>query len=126
MEKKHHIDTPEDLSIEIDGAKIKLSWANGFSETRSNMFNRKQMIVDSEVLRYCSPLIPFRTGALIRSGTVGTVLGSGLVQYSSPYARFQYYRTAETRDYDIRRGGMWFERMKAAHKQDILRAAERG
>lgn len=126
MADKHHIDTPEDLTVKHDGGKITLCWATGFSKIHSNMFNRKQAIVDSEVLRYCSPLIPFRTGTLVRSGTVGTVIGSGLVQYSTPYARFQYYSTAQTRSYDANRGGMWFERMKTAHKQDILRAAERG
>ena len=88
------------------------------------MLHRKQKIVDSEVLRYCAPLIPFRTGTLTRSGTTGTVIGSGNVQYATPYARFQYYRTA--RSYDSRRGAKWFERMKTAHKSDIQRAAERG
>lgn len=122
----HHIETPEDLTINYDGGRITLRWDGGFRESRSNMFNRKQMIVDSEVLRYCSPLIPFRTGALTHSGTAGTVIGSGNVQYSTPYARLQYYQTAQSRSYDSRRGGKWFERMKTAHKKDIQRAAEKG
>lgn len=84
------------------------------------------MIVDSEVLRYCSPLIPLRTSMLEKSGTLGTVIGSGLVRYITPYARFQYYCTAESRSYNIRRGAKWFERMKTAHKKDIQRAAESG
>ena len=126
MPGTHHIDTPDDLTIQYNGGRVRLCWDGGYSERRSNMFNRKQMIVDSEVLRYCSPLIPFRTGALIRSGTIGTVIGSGLVQYSAPYARMQYYCTAESRSYDTRRGAKWFERMKTAHKKDIQRAAESG
>ena len=77
-------------------------------------------------LRYCAPLIPLRTGTLTRSGTIGTVIGSGNVQYATPYARFQYYQTAQSRSYDSRRGAKWFERMKTAHKADIQRAAERG
>ena len=79
----HHIDTPDNLTIQYNGGRVRLCWDGGFSERRSNMFNRKQMIVDSEALRYCSPLIPFRTGALTRSGTIGTVIGSGLLQYST-------------------------------------------
>ncbi|MCM1439826.1 MAG: minor capsid protein [Roseburia sp.] len=126
MADTHHIDTPEDLTIQYNGGRVRLCWDGGFIERRSNMFNRKQMIVDSEVLRYCSPLIPFRTGALTHSGTIGTVIGSGNVKYATPYARFQYYRTAQSRSYDSKRGGLWFERMKTAHKADILRAAERG
>lgn len=122
----HHIHTPQDLTIQYNGGRIRLCWDGGFSETRSNMFNRKQMIVDSEVLRYCSPLIPFRTGALIRSGTTGTVIGSGNVQYTAPHARKQYYMTAQSRSYDSRRGAKWFERMKTGHKKDIQRAAEKG
>ena len=90
------------------------------------MFNRKQMIVDSETLRYCDPLVPLITSMLRKSGILGTVIGSGEVTYITPYARSQYYRTAQTRTYDPRRGGMWFERMKTAHKKDIQRAAEKG
>lgn len=126
MPGTHHIDTPGDLTIQYSGGRVRLCWDGGFSERRSNMFNRKQMIVDSEVLRYCSPLVPFWTGALMRSGITGTVVGSGNVEYTAPHARNQYYHTAQTRPYDSRRGAKWFERMKTAHKKDIQRAAERG
>ena len=46
---------------------------------------------------------------------------AGEVKYIAPYARRQYYGTAQTRSYDPRRGGMWFERMKTANKDQILR-----
>ena len=122
----HNIDTPANRRIDFDGGSVSLQWNNGFGASCSAMMNRKQMIVDSEVLRYCAPLTPFRTGSLTRSGTIGTVIGSGNVQYATPYARFQYYQTAQTRSYDSRRGAKWFERMKTAHKKDIQKAAERG
>lgn len=122
----HNIDTPANQRIDFDGGSVSLQWNNAFGASCSAMMNRKQMIVDSEVLRYCAPLIPFRTGSLTRSGTIGTVIGSGNVQYATPYARFQYYQTAQTRSYDSRRGAKWFERMKTAHKKDIQKAAERG
>lgn len=122
----HNIVTPVNRVINFVGGSVKLCWSSTFGRTRSAMFSRKQKIVDSEVLRYCAPLVPFRTGTLIRSGTTGTVIGSGNVQYVTPYARFQYYRTARSRSYDANRGGLWFERMKTAHKQDIKQAAERG
>lgn len=120
------IHTPPDQRIDFNGGSCFLRWAGNFAATRNAMMHRKQKIVDSEVLRYCAPLIPFRTGALTRSGTIRTVIGSGLVQYATPYARFQYYCTAESRSYDTRRGAKWFERMKTAHKKDIQRAAEKG
>lgn len=120
------IETPRGTIIRTGENSCELVWNAGFGNERTGMFNRKQRIVDSEVLRYCSPLIPFRTGMLEKSGTLGTAIGSGEVKYITPYARLQYYQTAQSRSYDSRRGGKWFERMKTAHKADIRRAAERG
>ena len=122
----HKIETPRGRIIQTGGTTCKLEWNSGFGQEKSEMLNRKQMVVDSEVLRYCSPLVPFRTSMLEKSGTLGTVIGSGCVQYITPYARFQYYQTDQTRPYDPRRGAKWFERMKTAHKADISRAAEKG
>ncbi len=122
----HRIDTPRGSIIRTGETTCRLVWNSGFGQERTAMFNRKQEIVDSEVLRYCSPLVPLRTGMLEKSGTLGTVMGSGEVKYIAPYARFQYYQTAQSRSYDTRRGAKWFERMKTAHKGDIQRAAERG
>lgn len=122
----HKIKKPPNGKVQAKGGTLTLQWGDQFAGRRSEMFQRKQAICDSEVLRYCAPYIPFRTGALTRSGIIGTVIGSGQVQYSTPYARFQYYATAETRDYDPRRGAQWFERMKPAHREDILRAVEKG
>ena len=83
------------------------------------------MFVDSEVLRRCSPRVPLKTGMLEKSGTLGTVIGSGEVNYIAPYAAYQYYGTSATRSYDANRGAKWFERMKTAEKADILRGAEK-
>ena len=126
MAGAHHIDTPRRHIIQTGDTSCELTWASGFGRDRTRMFGRKQAAVDSEVLRYCSPLVPFRTGMLEKSGLLGTVIGSGEVRYVAPYARSQYYHTAESRIYDPRRGAKWFERMKPAHKKDILRAAEKG
>ena len=121
----HRIDTPRGSIIRTGSTSCRLGWDSSFARERTEAFYRKQKVVDSEVLRYCSPLVPFRTSMLEKSGTLGTVIGSGEVKYITPYARFQYYRTAQTRSYDPRRGGKWFERMKTAHREDIRRAAER-
>ena len=105
--------------------KAELTWNRNFAPTRTANFSRAQKFVDSEVLRYCSTLIPFQTGMLDRSGKLGTVIGSGLVQYIAPYAAKQYYDTAESRPYDSNRGAKWFERMKVAHKTEILNGAKK-
>lgn len=99
--------------------RVTLIWNNGTANRLNGVLKDRQKIVDSEVLRLCSPLIPFRTGTLERSGTLGTVIGSGEVKYTAPYAREQYYNTAQTRSYDSRRGAHWFDRMKAANKKYI-------
>lgn len=122
----HRIDTPRGSIIKTGETTCELVWHSNFGQERTAAFNRKQMIVDSEVLRYCSPLVPHISGMLEKSGTLGTVIGSGEVKYIAPYARRQYYQTAQTRDYDPQRGAKWFERMKAAHKGDLRRAAEKG
>lgn len=105
-----------------NGGKVKaeLTWNPNFAANRTKRFSRAQIFVDSEVLRYCSALIPFQTGMLDKSGKLGTVLGSGVVQYIAPYAAEQYYNTSTSRSYDANRGAKWFERMKVAYKRDIL------
>ena len=84
-----------------------------------------QKFVDSEVLRRCSPRVPLKTGMLEKSGKLGTVIGSGEVEYIAPYARIQYYSISESRPYDPNRGAKWFERMKVAEKKDILKGARK-
>lgn len=120
------ITTPRGAIIQGKHRKVQLVWNNGCAPRLNSDLKKRQEIVDSEVLRFCGPMVPKRTGALERSGTLGTVIGSGEVKYVAPYARAQYYNTSQSREYDPRRGGMWFERMKIAHGVTILRAAQRG
>ena len=115
------ITTPSTTTIQGKGGKVSLVWNAGAAGSINSDLEKRQRIIDSEVLRLCAPMVPKRTGALERSGTLGTVIGSGEVQYIAPYARRQYYNTSQTRSYDSRRGGMWFERMKTAHRAQILR-----
>lgn len=91
----------------------------------NGQLSRAQIFVDSEVLRLCSPLVPFQTGMLDKSGKLGTEIGSGEVRYIAPYAAVQYYNTSESRPYDAQRGAKWFERMKAGHKKEILDGAQK-
>lgn len=80
-----------------------------------------QVFVDSEVLRRCAPKVPFRDGYIIRSGVTNTKLGSGMVKYSTPYARKWYYTPANFTGAP-ERGNYWFERMKKdGGKEAILR-----
>lgn len=120
-----NVQTPHAKKIVMPNGMVTFEFRPDFGARMGGKFDNAQKFVDNEVLRYSQPLIPFRTGTLVRSGKVGTVLGSGLVQYTAPYARFQYYKTGTSRTYDSRRGAKWFERMKTAHKKDILSGAKK-
>ena len=112
-----------------------------------------QQFIDSEVLRLMVPYTPMDTGAMIQSAIAGTVIGSGKIEYNSPYARYLYYGevygpnipkkengiivgywsppkkqpTGRPLTYSTERhplaGKLWFERMKADHKDGILKGA---
>lgn len=78
-----------------------------------------QKYIDSEVLRLTDPYVPMDTGTLKESGTINTKIGSGEVKYNTPYARRQYF---ENKGNGLR-GRQWFERMKANHRDGILKGA---
>lgn len=86
-----------------------------------------QKYIDSKVVSFCDKYVPFKSGLLKRA--LGTVFGSGFVRYSTPYARKQYYGNSgggrEGTANKGLRGRLWFERMKAAHKNEILNGAVR-
>lgn len=107
-----------------------------------------QKFVDQECIRLMAPYTPARNGILEKSATLGTKIGSGEINQITPYARFQYYgkvmvssitgspwasrgekKILTDRDlqYDTSKhplaGKMWFERMKADKKEDILKGA---
>ena len=119
------ITTPRGRIVAGKNGRAELVWDTTFADRTNQNFSQNQKYVDNEVLRYCSRLVPFDTGMLEKSGILGTIVGSGEVRYIAPYAAQQYYHTAESRTYDANRGARWFERMKVAHKDDILAGVKR-
>lgn len=99
------------------GGKVsaKLEWNPGFKPSMESGFANAQSFVDSECLRRMASETPKRTGVLIKSATLGTVIGSGEINQIAPYARRQYYEHKEK--------SQWFERMKNRHKDSILKGA---
>lgn len=89
-----------------------------------------QRYIDSTVLRLSDPYIPKDSGTLIKSGIIHTVIGSGEVRYRTPYADYVYYHNAGRGRNGMNsaggglRGRLWFERMKADKKEQILRGAQ--
>lgn len=118
------IRTPRGCIVKNSNGKAELKWDPSFTANRNERFSRMQKVVDSEVLRRCSPRVPIDTGMLEKSGVLGTTIGSGEVNYIAPYSGKQYYDTAESRPYDPNRGAKWFDRMKAAEKSEILKVAK--
>ena len=109
-----------------------------------------QKFIDSETIRLMAPYTPFLGGVLEKGATIGTKIGSGLVQQNVPHGRYQYYgklmvssvtgsawaRSGESKvltDKDLvyntsrhpLAGKMWFERMKADKKEEILVGARK-
>lgn len=82
-----------------------------------------QKVIDSEVLRRSDPYIPKREGIAIKSGPIHTKLGSGDVVYQTPYIRKIYNSRTMNFNEAPKRGALWFERMKADHKINILKDA---
>lgn len=129
MAKRIRIDTPRGHLVQVHfkngHVSCRLTWNQGFGAQRSARFQNVQSFVDSEVLRYCGPYVPFQTGMLMRSGDLGTVIGSGEVSYIAPYAHRLYYGVNFHFDTSAHpsAGALWFERAMIDHKADILRGA---
>lgn len=136
------IQTPADklITVKNKGGTVKgvIHFDPSFGSRKTTAYQLAQKFVDSEVLRRSDPLTPYMNGALIKSGTVSTRVGEGLVQYADPKARYQYYghvmigRAPKTVTDKLltyngapQRGSKWFERMKAKDKEIILKGAGR-
>ena len=113
-------------------------------------YGKVQKFIDNECMRLMVPYTPMLNGALFRSTTLGTRIGSGKINQNIPYARYQYYGklmvssitgssyathgeskvlTDKDLNYNKSRhplaGAFWFERMKADKNVQILRGAQR-
>jgi len=99
----------------------------GGAQSWQGAFHAAQWFVDNEVLRLCDPFIPMLTGMLIKSGILGTEVGSGIVSWIAPYAAAQYYMTNRITISKTGplRGSFWFERMKQIFKGGILKGAKK-
>jgi hypothetical protein len=106
--------------------KAVLEWNTDFVPKWEKRYSEAQKFVDSEVLRLSEPYVPLLTGMLIKTGILGTEIGSGTVQWIAPYARAQYYmKRKNPSTTGPLRGPHWFERMKEVHKRTILEGARR-
>jgi hypothetical protein len=123
---KPFIETPRGKIIIGKNFKAELKFNTNFKPKWMKRYSDAQKFVDSEVLRVCEPYIPLRTSMLIKSGILGTEIGSGMVQWIAPYAKAQYYspRKAGSETGPLR-GPFWFKRSMVENKPRIIAGARR-
>lgn len=120
------IQTPRGAIFQTPNGKAELKFSSNFQPKYQGNYTRAQKFLDSEILRLSEPFIPLRTGTLIKSGILGTDIGSGEVLWIAPYAAAQYYSArAAGSETGPQRGPYWFERMKAIHKPYLVAGAKR-
>jgi hypothetical protein len=98
---------------------------DGTTKQRINAAVRSaQMKVDSTVLQYVKKYSRRLSGTLMKSATLHTIIGSGLIIQKTPYARKVYYTgvpsLAHNRDAQLR----WFDVIKSRHKAEMIRFAQ--
>ncbi|RPJ29448.1 MAG: capsid protein [Chloroflexi bacterium] len=120
------IETPRGtITINANG-KAELKFNSKFRNRWQSNYSAAQKFVDSEVLRLCEPYIPLLTSMLIKSGILGTDVGSGTVQWIAPYAKAQYYSPRKPgSSTGPLRGPQWFERMKSVSGKEIVAGARK-
>lgn len=101
-----------------------------------------QVWLDSEILRSTEPFVPMDQGDLIGSGVRGTVPGSGLIVYNSPYAHYHYVglvrvgrapkkltdrkmNYSQLHQAGQERGSAWFDRSKKVNLAAWIAGVER-
>ena len=120
------IETPRGKIIITKGGKAELSWNINFRDTWQKRYSAAQVYVDNEVIRLSEKYTPLLTGTLIKSATLGSVPGSGVVSWIVPYARRQYYSPRKPGSATgPLRGPFWFERGKQVWGQQVLSGARR-
>lgn len=121
------IETPRGKVIRDANGKAQLVWSPNFAPKWTRRYSLAQKFVDSEVLRLSEPFTPLLTGTLIKTGILGTDVGSGAVKWIAPYARRQYYkgRVPGTSQTGPLRGRYWFERGKAVWGESLIAGAKK-
>lgn len=106
-----------------------------------------QCYLDEAVLEDSNLYVPFRAGELRRSGIRNTVIGSGTVQWCTPYAHYQYMGkdmvgvmtkrhfalSGEPKEYNGEMlsyhtsgtGAGWFEKAKKNHKKTWIKKVKK-
>lgn len=119
------VEKPKDTFVHTKAGGARLAWHTKFKPAWDGKYGRAQKFLDSEILRLSEPFTPLRVGMLIKSGILGTHIGSGLVQWVAIYARRNYYRAKPPgTETGPLRGPFWFERMKKVYGKTLVKGAK--
>lgn len=80
--------------------------------------HRTQVYIDSEILKRSELYVPMKTGSLKRSGITGTRIGTGIIKYTAPYAKRQYFAGKAS-------GQNWVKRMWLSQGKHIIKNANK-
>ena len=75
----------------IEAKLIPPDWQKELAAQNLETGGLVQKVIDKSVIDWCLPYCPFDTGLLANSAYSATVIGSGMVVYPGPYARYLYY-----------------------------------
>lgn len=102
---------------------VQLVWKDIFATRWTGNYSAAQEEMAVQVIRYCEPFVPYKTGRLMRSGHVTPSLG---VSWNTPYASIQYYSPRPIGSATgALRGPFWFDRMKRLYSNRIIVSAKR-
>lgn len=134
------VSTPQGRVIKgPGGAKAQLVWNDNIKRF-NGQYGRAQVWLDNEVLKDSTPFVPMETGALMKSGILGTQPGEGVVEWVAPYARYLYYgkvmvgdapKTVTDKDLVFSQAvhpqaqAFWFEAAKSLNRQKWLSGARK-
>lgn len=82
---------PQDMNIRTPNGSFVFKWNKSFGAVMTDRLNKAQRYIDSRCINFMVPYTPMRSGLLMESVKLGTVIGSGELRYLSPYARYIYY-----------------------------------
>ncbi|MEK4825127.1 minor capsid protein [Niallia sp. FSL W8-0951] len=100
---------------------------SGIARQISRAKERTQYALDTQILKDDNEFIPADTWNLRDSSIRGSIIGQGILQWSTPYARNLYYNPQYnfSLDKNPKAGGLWHERAKAAYGDDWTRLAQK-
>lgn len=116
------VSTPKGRVISVrhknGSVTTKIDWAEGFARGMNVASNTTLAKLTQIIARDTDKFVPFQTGMLKNTANIASDYDNGLIVYSTPYARPQYYLHPQGTDLHGDtglRGSYWGQRSKGAN-----------